>query len=209
MSAPILVVLAGPNGAGKSTFYRAFLRESGLHYLNADDIAAKVGLSVENATRAADALRAELLTVGQSFITETVFSDPVGAKIQFMRDAIAMGYSVTLIYIGLSGPDLSEARVIQRVAGGGHDVPSERLPRRYAQSLLNLRAALEFVPNVRIFDNSSDEEPFRLVYERDAGRAGNRVNPLPRWLAKVLAWAAAPVRAKAGPASGLTGERPG
>ena len=187
MSAPILVVLAGPNGAGKSTFYRAFLCESGLQYLNADDIAAKVGLSVENATRAADVLRAELLKTGQSFITETVFSDPVGAKIQFMRDAMAKGYSVTLIYIGLSGPDLSEARVIQRVAGGGHDVPSERLPRRYAQSLLNLRAALEFVPTARVYDNSSDEDPFRLVYRKDGSRTDNGLGALPKWLAAVLA----------------------
>ncbi len=186
MSAPILVVLAGPNGAGKSTFYRAFLRRSDIQYLNADDIAAKVDLSVGDAARAADALRGELLNMGESFITETVFSDPVGAKLQFMRDAIAKGYSVTLIYIGLAGPDLSEARVVQRVAEGGHDVPSERLPRRYEQSLLNLQAALAFVPKVRVYDNSSDEEPFRLVYERDGSRT-NGVDPLPEWLAKVLA----------------------
>jgi len=186
MSAPILVVLAGPNGAGKTTFYRAILRESGIQYLNADDIAAKVGLSVGDAARAADAIRAELLNEGRSFITETVFSDPVGAKLQFMRDALAKGYSVTLIYIGLAGPDLSEARVLQRVGEGGHDVPSERLPRRYVQSLLNLRAALAFVPTVRVYDNSSDEEPFRLVYERNGNRADG-VAPLPEWLAKVLA----------------------
>ena len=186
MSAPILVVLAGPNGAGKSTFYRAFLRGSDVQYLNADDIAAKLGLSIVDSARAADALRAELLKTGESFITETVFSDQVGAKLQFMRDAIAKGYSITLIYIGLAGPDLSEARVVQRVAEGGHDVPSERLPRRYMQSLLNLRAALEFVPKVRVYDNSSDEEPFRLVYERD-GSSTHAVDPLPGWLANVLA----------------------
>ena len=92
MSAPSLVVLAGPNGAGKSTFYRTYLRESGIKFLNADDIAAKVGLSVGDAARAADALRAELLNTGESFITETVFSDPVGAKLQFMKDALARGY---------------------------------------------------------------------------------------------------------------------
>jgi predicted ABC-type ATPase len=185
MSAPSLIVLAGPNGAGKSTFYRTYLRESGIKFLNADDIAAKVGLSVGDAARAADALRAELLETGESFITETVFSDPVGAKLQFMKDALAKGYSVTLIYIGLAGPDLSEARVIQRVGEGGHDVPSDRLPRRYNQSLLNLRSALDFVPTVRVYDNSSDENPFRLVFEKDGGNTGG-VDPPPAWLAKVL-----------------------
>jgi len=186
MSAPSLVVLAGPNGAGKSTFYRTYLRESGIKFLNADDIAAKVGLSVGDAARAADALRAELLQTGESFITETVFSDPVGAKLQFMKDALARGYSVTLVYIGLAGPDLSEARVIQRVGEGGHDVPSDRLPRRYEQSLLNLRAALEFVPTVRVYDNSSDEDPFRLVFEKNAGLTVG-FGPLPDWLSRVVA----------------------
>jgi predicted ABC-type ATPase len=186
MSAPILVVLAGPNGAGKSTFYRTFLLESGLPYLNADDIAAKIGLSVGDAARAADALRTELLKTGGSFITETVFSDPAGAKLEFMRQALTQGYAVTLLYIGLAGPQLSEARVVQRVAEGGHDVPSERLPRRYVQSLLNLRAALEFVPTVRVYDNSSDEDPFRLVYEQADSRT-HAVAPLPEWLSRALA----------------------
>ncbi len=185
MSAPHLVVLAGPNGAGKSTFFRAFLRGSGLKFLNADDIAAKLSLSVSDAARAADALRTKLLETRESFITMTVFSDPVGAKLQFMREALAKGFSVTLIYIGLAGPDLSEARVIQRVGEGGHDVPSDRLSRRYKQSLLNLVAAMEFVPTVRVYDNSSDEDPFRLVLSVDSGRRSGS-DRLPEWLANAL-----------------------
>jgi predicted ABC-type ATPase len=181
-----LVVLAGPNGAGKSTYYRAFLKESGLMHLNADDIAAKLGLSVGESARTADAVRMELLDSGESFITETVFSDPVGAKLRFMRDAIAKGYQVTMIYIGLDSPELSEARVVQRVASGGHDVPSERLPRRYAQSLINLSAAMEFVPLIRVFDNSSAEDPFRYVLQVRDGMRMDQVAPLPKWLAGAL-----------------------
>ena len=185
MSAPLLVVLAGPNGAGKSTYYRTFLRQSGLKFLNADDIAAKLNLSVSDAASAADALRIHLLETGESFITETVFSDPLGAKLQFLREALSKGYSVTLIFVGLAGAELSEARVIQRVGEGGHDVPSERLTRRYQQSLLNLRAAIEFVPTVLVYDNSSDEDPFRLVLKVEAGHI-RAADPPPRWLANVL-----------------------
>jgi predicted ABC-type ATPase len=182
VSAPRLVVLAGPNGAGKSTYYRAYLKKSGLMYLNADDIAAKLGLSVGESARTADAVRTELLDSGEPFITETVFSDPVGAKLQFLRDAIAKGYDVTLIYIGLDSSELSEARVIQRVESGGHDVPSERLARRYAQSLVNLRAAIDFVPLVRVFDNSNAENPFRYVLQVKDGMRLEEVAPLPNWL---------------------------
>jgi predicted ABC-type ATPase len=155
-------------------------------YLNADDIAAKLGLSVGESARTADAVRAELLDSGESFITETVFSDPVGAKLQFMKDAIAKGYHVTLIYIGLDCSELSEARVVQRVESGGHDVPSERLPRRYAQSLINLRAAMDFVPIVRVFDNSDAEDPFRYVLQINDGLKLDQVAQLPRWLAGAL-----------------------
>lgn len=186
MSAPRLVVLAGPNGAGKSTYYRVYLKESGLMYLNADDIAAKLGLSVGESARTADAVRVELLDTGESFITETVFSDPVGAKLRFMRDAIAKGYDVTLIYIGLDSSELSEARVVQRVESGGHDVPSERLPRRYGQSLTNLRAAMDFVPIVRVFDNSNAEDPFRFVLQTKGALLMGQVAPLPSWLAAAL-----------------------
>lgn len=186
MSAPRLVVLAGPNGAGKSTYYGAYLQESGLMYINADDIAAKLGLSVDESARTADAVRAQLLDSGESFITETVFSDPVGAKLQFMRDAIAKGYDVTLVYIGLDNSELSEARVVQRVESGGHDVPSERLPRRYAQSLTNLRAAMDFVPVARVFDNSNAEDPFRYVLQIKDGLRMDQVAPLPNWLAGAL-----------------------
>jgi len=162
------------------------LKESGLMYLNADDIAAKLGLSVGESARTADALRAELLDSGESFITETVFSDPVGAKLQFMRDAIDKGYAVTLIYIGLDSSQLSEARVIQRVESGGHDVPSERLPRRYAQSLANLGAAMDFVPTIRVFDNSNAEDPFRYVLLIKDGLRKDQVAPLPKWLVGLL-----------------------
>ncbi len=155
-------------------------------YLNADDIAAKLGLSVGESARAADAVRVELLDSGESFITETVFSDPVGAKLQFMRDAIAKGYRVTLIYIGLDSSELSEARVVQRVESGGHDVPSERLPRRYAQSLINLRAAMDFAPIIRVLDNSNAEDPFCYMLQIKDGLRMDQVAPLPKWLAGAL-----------------------
>jgi predicted ABC-type ATPase len=155
-------------------------------YLNADDIAAKLGLSVGESARTADAVRAELLDSGESFITETVFSDPVGAKLQFMKDAVAKGYDLTLIYIGLESSELSEARVVQRVESGGHDVPSVRLPRRYAQSLTNLRAAMDFVPNIRVFDNSNAEDPFRYVLQMKDGLRMDQFAPSPNWLARAL-----------------------
>jgi len=181
-SALRLVVLAGPNGAGKSTFYQSQLRDAALPFVNADEVAGRLGLPAGEAAKVADRVRREWIGQRTSFITETVFSDPVSAKLEFLHHAIDAGYRVTLIYIGLAGVDLSEARVIGRVAEGGHDVPSERLPRRYQQSLLNLKEALTFVPDVLVYDNSSAESPFELVLHVVDGKAVIRADPLPAWL---------------------------
>lgn len=179
---PRLIFLAGPNGAGKSTFFEAYLKSSELPFVNADRIAAALDISNEEAAVAADALRAQLIADRDSFITETVFSDPAGAKLKLLREAVAMGYRVDLYFVGLSSVLLSEARVAHRVRTGGHDVPTERLERRYRQSLKNLTEALTFVTEAHVFDNSSAEQPYRLVLSVGQGKTKFAVQPLPAWL---------------------------
>jgi len=183
---PRLLFLAGPNGAGKSTFFEAFLKESGLPFVNADRIAAALGVSDAEAAAAADAARKQLLAEGMSFITETVFSDPVGAKLQFLRDAIGADYHVTLFFVGLSSAQLSGARVSQRVRAGGHDVPPERLERRFRHSLANLGQALTFVPEAHVYDNSSSDVPYRLVLNVQEGRTEFAADPLPAWFKPII-----------------------
>lgn len=183
---PRLVFLAGPNGAGKTTFFETYLKGSGLPFVNADRIGAALGISDLEAAAAADAARAQLRAGKISFITETVFSDPVGAKVQFLRDAIAAGYRVALYFVGISSAQLSEARIAQRVRAGGHDVPPERLERRFRQSLENLRQALRFVPEVQVFDNSSAEIPYQLVLSVRECRTEFLAHPLPDWLRPII-----------------------
>jgi predicted ABC-type ATPase len=186
MAAPRLIFIAGPNGAGKSTFYERHLKATGFVFVNADLIKAALGISDAEAAETAEATRIHLMSEKLDFIAETVFSDPVGAKLRFLGEAIAVGYDVTLVFIGITGPQLSEARVIQRVQQGGHDVPSDRLARRYEQCLKNLVAAMAFVPDVRIFDNSSSDTPHRLVLTLKNGRRDFQAEPLPDWLSAAL-----------------------
>lgn len=186
MPPPRVIFLAGPNGAGKSTFYESYLKETGLEFINADRIKAALGISNEEAAAAADAARIEMLAARKSFITETVFSDPVGAKLGLLRDAVAAGYEVHLIFIGLASPLLSEGRVSQRVAQGGHDVPPDRLERTVRQSLENLRAAVAFVPDVSVYDNTSNENPFQLLLAIRRGQRAFVAKSIPRWLRRVI-----------------------
>src|SRR5437879_2312486 len=98
---PVVVAIAGPNGAGKTTSFHVHLASAGLHFINADVLAAELGLAPYQAAKAADALRRELLNRRASFIFETVFSDPVGDKVEFLAGAARQGYIVVLCYVGL------------------------------------------------------------------------------------------------------------
>ena len=75
---PVLVAIAGPNGAGKSTFYEAHLRSTGYRFVNADVLAKEFDAEPYVAAQLANHLRHELVKRRESFVFETVLSDPVG-----------------------------------------------------------------------------------------------------------------------------------
>ena len=179
---PVIVAIAGPNGAGKTTFYHAHLRRAGLPFINADVLARELDLIPYAAARMADALRREFVARGSSFVFETVFSDPVGDKRAFLQEAAASGYTVVLCYVGLSGPDVCEARVAMRVSQGGHEVPTEKLRTRYPRTIENLRAAIRDLPHALIYDNDDLSRPYRLVAVFEQGRLRSLNEPVPAWL---------------------------
>jgi predicted ABC-type ATPase len=183
---PLVVAIAGPNGAGKTTFYEIFLRPVGLRFLNADLLVQDMAIEPYAAAELAKVLRERLLAVRESFVFETVFSDPVGDKIGFLKRAAAEGYTVVLCFIGISGPDVSEERVAMRVSQGGHDVPSQKLVERFPRTLANLKAAIRELPHVWIFDNGNLAQPFRKVAVFRDGRRGEVHLPIPDWLLPLL-----------------------
>lgn len=183
---PVIVALAGPNGAGKSTFYHAHLEEAGLRFVNADVLSRELRIGPYEAAKVADSLRRELVKQRESFVFETVFSDPAGDKLAFLKDAAAAGYTVILCFIGISGPATSEQRVAMRVSQGGHDVPTDKLQTRFPRILANLRSALREIPHVWVFDNDDLRHPFRLVTVYANGQPVRSQKPTPQWLASVL-----------------------
>lgn len=183
---PLIVAIAGSNGAGKTTFYFSHLRAAGLRFVNADVIARDLDLDPYAAARLADSLRRELVAERESFVFETVFSDPVGEKLEFLQEAARAGYTTILCFIGISGPEVSDERVAMRVSQGGHDVPGEKLVERFPRTLANLRSALREVSHVWIFDNEDLRRPFRLVAVFENGSMVRLNRPTPKWLKPLL-----------------------
>jgi predicted ABC-type ATPase len=183
---PVIVALAGPNGAGKTTFYHAHLRPAGLRFVNADVLAGELKLNPYAAASVAEVLRRQLVEQRESFVFETVFSDPVGNKLTFLKEAAATGYNVVLCFIGISGPEVSEERVAMRVSQGGHDVPAEKLVARFPRALANLKTAIRELPQVWIFVNDDLRTPFRRVAVFESGQRVTLNGPVPEWLAPLL-----------------------
>lgn len=179
---PIVVALAGPNGAGKTTFFGAHLARAGLRFVNADELARELGIDAYEAAKVATNVREVLIEQRESFVFETVFSDPVGEKLGFLRKARAAGYTVVVCFIGLESSEQSDERVAMRVLQGGHDVPSEKVTARYPRTLENLRRAIREMPHVLVFDNSELLRPFRKVAEYADGRLIELNEPTPAWL---------------------------
>ena len=180
---PIIVAVAGPNGAGKSTFCDAYLKPAGLRFLNADEFSRELEIDAYEAARVVAELRKELVRQRESFVFETVFSDPVGDKLAFLKAAAQSGYTVVLCFIGISSPEKSEERVAMRVSQGGHDVPSDKLISRFPRTLANLKAAIRELPSVLIFDNDELRTSFRKVAVFTDGRRVWSGKPTPKWLA--------------------------
>lgn len=185
-STPQLIVVAGPNGAGKSTFYAAHLSQLGLRFVNADRLAKELGLDAYQAADVAEAVRQRLLLARESFVFETVFSDPSGDKLSFLEKATEAGYAVTLCYIGLADSDVSQERVAMRVSQGGHDVPDEKLEARFPRTLVNLQRAVKQLPLVRIYDNSDLGCAFLHLATFQDKTLVYAKRPWPDWLEQIV-----------------------
>ncbi|MGD9158915.1 MAG: zeta toxin family protein [Desulfobacteraceae bacterium] len=184
-----LWVLAGGNGAGKTTFFKHYLAEFGLKFVNADLIARDINpdnpekSSYEAVTIAAN-IRDNLISQGKSFCYETVFSHE--SKIDFIAQAKGLGYKIILVYIHLIDSNLNEARVYQRVTEGGHNVPADKIHSRIQRTIKHIKVALTLVDEAWILDNSSEKNRFQQMAVMKSGKYDIKAYPIPDWVKAIL-----------------------
>jgi predicted ABC-type ATPase len=159
-SRPVLLVIAGPNGSGKSTAIKG-LYISGV-YVNADDLKAEYGLTDLEAAEKAEQLREALLLRMSDFTFETVLSTQ--RNLDLMKRAAKSGYEVRCIYVLTCDVDINVARVMTRVASGGHDVPEDKIRSRYSRALNLIPEVVQVCVRVLIYDNSVSPE---LIFHKD------------------------------------------
>lgn len=158
-----LYIIAGCNGAGKTTASFTILPEvlDCKEFINADEIAK--GLSpfqpesvAMQAGRIMLARMNELLQKGETFAFETTLATK--SYKQKIEWAQTNGYEVTLLFFWLCNVAMAKERVAQRVAEGGHSIPSQTIERRYYNGITNLFTIyIDMVDICYIFDNSEGE----------------------------------------------------
>ena len=165
-----VLIIAGPNGAGKTTFATEFLPNEAdcPNFINADLIAAGLSpfRSEYTAVRAGKLMLNmidDYVRRGESFSFETTLSGRVYARL--IPSWQEQGFWVKLFFLQLPTPEMAIARVRQRVAEGGHNVPEEVIRRRFHAGHRNFETIYRGLVNEwAVYDNSGDT-PILLAEE--------------------------------------------
>ncbi len=163
----VLYLIAGPNGSGKTTLAQEIINENpGIKFLNTDDIERENNVRPQVAGRMVLQKMKQLFSAHDSFIFETTLS----GKNNYIKQAREFGYKIVFVYVLLSSVEQNIARVRQRVALGGHDVPEDVIRRRYYRSLLNVDAVQAQADQWEFYYNGEDR------YELIARGIGDQIN---------------------------------
>lgn len=191
---PNLYIISGPNGAGKTTASYTVLPEilDCREFVNADEIARGLspfnpeGVAIE-AGRLMLMRIEELLAGGEDFAIETTLA--TRSYVSLVRRAQAVGYTVTLVYFRLESPELAAERVAQRVAAGGHNIPTDVIERRYEKGINNLfELYMGVVDSWLVFDNTHSET--QIIAEQKEGEMiifdNDIFNSMKQWTRKKI-----------------------
>ncbi len=160
MSNPNLYIIAGCNGAGKTTASFNVLPQilNCKEFVNADEIAKGLSpFSPESVAIQAGKLMLDrietLMNENVSFAIETTLA--TRSYKNLVLRAKEKGYIVSLLFFWLESPEMACERVANRVAEGGHNIPTDTIYRRYYLGLDNLFSI--FIPIVdewSLYDNN-------------------------------------------------------
>lgn len=160
MRAPNLYIIAGPNGSGKTTFAKEFLPQyvKCPNFINADLIAQ--GLSPFSpeivAIRAGRILLEQIQEYSKKkmdFAFETTLSGKIYESL--FKRLQKEGYLLHLFFLWIPSDFLALARIKERVAKGGHNIPSKDVHRRFFRSIHNFLNIYSLLADTwSLFDNS-------------------------------------------------------
>ena len=167
-------IIAGPNGSGKTTFAKKFLPDYAEcpNFVNADLIAQ--GLSPFSPRIAAMKAGRLVLEQIQDFAKRNVdfaFETTLAGKayVRLFKDLKKKEYHLHLFFLWIPSTELALARIKERVAEGGHDVPPQDVHRRFRRGVQNLfKLYRPLLDSWTLFDNAGSAP--KLIAEEKGGK---------------------------------------
>jgi predicted ABC-type ATPase len=137
-----IYIIAGPNGAGKTTFAQKFLPNYAHcpNFVNADLIAKGLApFSPEKANIKAGKLVLEQIRDYAKQQIDFAFETTLAGKtyVNLLKKFKQDGYKLHLFFLWIPNTKLAIARINNRVAKGGHNIPVEDVKRRFGRSIYN------------------------------------------------------------------------
>lgn len=163
---PQIFVLAGCNGAGKSSIGGQAFQAAGIPCFD-PDLAARAAIAAASAAgrvmtqgeanawawnEGVARLRRAIARRANYVLETTLGGDTI---VGLLMEAAAAGIGVNVWFVGLDSVELHVARVQQRVARGGHDIPRVDIERRFVRGRLNLIRLLPRLRQLVVYDNST------------------------------------------------------
>ena len=139
---PNVYIIAGPNGSGKTTFAKQFLPlyAKCTNFVNADLIAEGLApFAPESAVIRSGRIVLEQIHSFADQMTDFAFESTLSGKsyVSLLKNLKSKGYVIHIFFLWISDVNLALARIKERVAQGGHNVPSKDVQRRFGKSLVN------------------------------------------------------------------------
>jgi predicted ABC-type ATPase len=198
-----IFILAGCNGAGKTSIGGQAFHAAGVPCFN-PDLAAREAISVSRANgrimtqgeanawawnEGVARLRRAIAQRANYALETTLGGDTI---VGLLLEATVAGLEVNVWFVGLDSVELHVRRVRQRVARGGHDIPSADIERRYVRSRVNLIRLVPELNQLVVYDNSGEAETGaepRLLLRMTGGiiRGPSNLARTPEWAKPVVA----------------------
>ena len=180
---PDLYIITGSNGAGKSSVGSNYLpqyiysncevfdgdkwfiqKQKSLWQQGITAIKEAKNLAIRFVNNLFEELVNKAISTHADFTYEGHFTNE--ATWEIPKQFKSCGYTIHIIFLGLSSTDLSESRVVERVKHGGHYVQPDEIRNNFYGNLEKLNKYYTLFNTVTIIDTSEPEHKL-LAYLKD------------------------------------------
>ncbi|MFO7847057.1 MAG: AAA family ATPase [Balneolaceae bacterium] len=156
-----LVIVGGPNGAGKTTLANEILLDHNFRYISADEIAQNMSPSEPESVKikAGKEFYRQFEQAFHSHENILIESTLSGKSVRSLINKVILegSYSISIIFVFLTNPQICAERIKVRVKKGGHDIPEEDIYRRFGRSIVNFWQHYRFLSDHwSLYYNSDD-----------------------------------------------------